>query len=373
MWFEETVTVDDAIQLFDEIRDRTYEIIVNLARELLDIWPPTANIPITPFEPQGVVVHASRTPSMWNSMHLLTRNVYGTHFLIMSGRHTTSALHDYPMLRDLPSEIFMPFHPDQLIQHSGYISSMTYGIELRSVGRLRPYLSETKPPPIMPIEECNDVFTFNGEEDPELYMPFDSWREKFEGPSYSYDDMFYELPTRGQIITMIALMKALKAYSEYEFDKNLIIPSNCVRRSDPVFPGIPWDLVRKTVIDNKPLQYLGESSGQSNDWIRHIFTDNPCTFEAEDIEFENDGTLGGQLDYARWRAEMDDGHLLALFDTERTYTLAVGYKRSLAAAGYHVETPEDCNFAMQLYAVSRGISECVESDVYSKLQQEFPL
>lgn len=261
---------------------------------------------------------------------------------------------------------------DDTIKHSGYLSEHAYGIELRTVGRLRPAMGETLPPPILPVEEHDHVFQWNEEDQPDFYTSDNMWRTPFEGPVYQYQDNFFELPTRNQIIAMLIVLKVLNAYTHNSFENKFIIPGNCVHATTPILPGVPWDLVRQCTMGKQSIQQAIDQ------WINPVFTVNPCTFESEDIEHENAGMLSEQLDKVRWRGELDDGQLLMLFDTEREYKIAMGYRFHLQSLGYHADDlsnkiPETSNFAMQLYAISRGLGDKRESDVYTRLQHELNL
>lgn len=360
MWFEKGIDKKQAEDLFTEIEEYTLTTIINDAREMRDLWPFAGDIATVPFEPKGVVVHISRTPSLWNAFHLLSRHVYGSHFLIAAGRHRKDNLLGYPLLRDLPSAIFSPFKFDQLIQHSGYLSQHTFSIELRTVGMLRPHIADV-PPPVHRNEETIEHFK-SQEEEINLFTPFNQWRVPFLGKPYAYDDMYYELPTIQQVASLAVLMKALNVYTDGQFIDQLIVPSNCVHDMLPVLPCIPWDQLRTYVTSNTPFNHAG--------WMNHL-AKRAHPSEYEDLEDENDGTLGEQLDFARWRGEKDIGELLTLFDYERQYSMAHGYKRYLAEMGHDVSTKEACNLAMQMYAIKKHLGQSRESDVYTALQMEY--
>jgi len=144
-WYETEFTKETAKQFLEECWNFTATYVLNNARELVPNWPLTNTMSrsVFKYEPEGAIVHISETPSMWNALHMQTRHVFGTHFMLMAGQRSKTVKMEYPLLGELPSTLFMMYPPEAIVPHSGFMSLRTWGIDLRNAGRLRPVIAES--------------------------------------------------------------------------------------------------------------------------------------------------------------------------------------------------------------------------------------
>jgi hypothetical protein len=362
-WFEVNFNKDLARQFLEECWNFTSEYVLNNARELVPSWPLTNIMPksVFKFEPDGAVIHISETPSMWNALRMQTGHVFASHFIVMAGQRA-HALDRYPLLKQLPSTVFMLYPVDAMIPHAGFLSPRTWGIELRNAGRLRPVKEDIEVMPLMPSEETERNFTAidNGRYD--CYWRQDLWRHKFEGPVGRFENSFYEMPTLAQVTSLIALLRALDCLygdeENYGLDRRLVVPSNCVSAQSVKLPFIHWDGVRNAMLDREIINPEWE-------WLAPLSTD-PCQFEGHDLDWDDESLLAEQFDHVRWRGDRDDGQANVL-DEERAFALANGYKRSLAMLGYDTS---DCDFSLAMWAIARGLGTNTDEIVYARMNQE---
>jgi hypothetical protein len=365
-WFEEDFDKETAIEFLLECQNFTSEYVLNHARELVTTWPLTNVMPknVFQFKPEGAVVHISETPSMWNALHMQTRNLFSSHFLVMSGQRAMH-LQNYPLLSQLPSTIFMLYPLDAMIPHAGYMSPRTWGIELRNAGRLRPVLTGNKPLPLMPSEETERNFMATDNVKYDCYWRQDLWRHKFNGPVANFEDYYYELPTVSQVISLTALLRALDCVAEenngYGLDRRLVIPSNCISAQHLKLPFINWNIIREQII-------LRDVINPKWEWLAPLSHD-PCQFEGHDLDWEDESLLAEQFDDTRWRGERDDGQGV-LLNESRAFKLASGYTRSLSMFGYDSTDPD---FSLKMWAIARGMGTNAEELIYNRINHESPL
>jgi hypothetical protein len=234
---------------------------------------------------------------------------------------------------------------------------------------LRPHFEDIKPHPLSISEESNPQYFVRDFplrdrlDSPNLYMPFDMWRESFPGTPYEFRDRYYELPTRSQIKTLIIILKALHGYTDGGLDKRLIVPSNCIHNHEPIFPGIPWERIRGCAVGEMNFP----TRKGKHDWVTPLFHNHPTSFETDDFQYEDEGTIASQIDYARWRSEVDDGQLLELYDDTYDYQgrQFYQYRRTLSEYGYCAMSAEEANFATRLYAVAHNVSKF--KDIFEKI------
>lgn len=361
-WFEKYLDNDKAEQFIDELHKFTEEFVVNYAREVIPVWPLTNVLSRTyfSFDPQGVIVHSSDTPSIWNALHMCTRHVYGTHFIILSGRRMPMQA-NYELLSEIPATMLMLYPLDALVPHAGYISSKTWGIDLRNAGRLRPVEKGFDPTPIMPSEETDQNFITKPRTWYDMYWRQKLWCYPFDGPVGRWEDYCYEAPTKNQIIALIAMLRVLYILSDRKLDRRMIVPSNCINGGRHVLPFLVWRAIRDNMTTIDPIS-------EDYEWINHLST-NQCEFEAYDIEDEDESMVGEQLEQMRWRGERDDGQLALLF-SKRHFELGGGYRKSLRYYGYDTT---DLDFSMHMWALSRGLLDARDEEIYNKMNRESPL
>jgi len=361
-WFEEDFSKDVARDFLRECWNFTSEYVLNHARELVPTWPLTNIMPknVFQFEPDGAVVHISESPSMWNTLRLQTGHVFASHFIVMTGKHA-SVFNQYPLLNELPSTVFMLYPFDVMIPHAGFLSAKTLGIELRNAGRLRPVPYGTEPLPLMPSEENDRHFTITNTQDYDYYWRQDLWRHKFAGPVGHLGEYAYELPSRAQIISTLALLRTIECLlgdeDTYGLDRRMIVPSNCVSAQHTKLPFIDWDAMRELTLRR------GEIPTQ--DWMTIFPTRTNTDFEWYDLHNDDESLIAEQFDLLRWRGERDDGQLTTL-NEDREFKLATGYKRALGAEGYDTT---DLNFSLNLWAIANGIGGNTDEIIYNKLNQ----
>jgi hypothetical protein len=361
-WYEKILHVDTARQFIEECRSFTTEYIVNFCPEVVHQWPFSNKLPshIYDFEPDGAIVHISDTPSMWNAINMLSRHMYGSHFVIMAGSHNPggSSLENYPLLSQLPATVLMIHDPDQLVAHAGYLSQCSWGIELRNTGRLRPYRKGMKPTPLTPAEETDRNFKAEPDARYDCYWRPDLWRYPFPGPACRWEDYFYEMPSMAQVHTLVAVLRVL--HQLHGLDRRLIVPSNCVSGSIPTLPVLPWDYIRECATAQGAVDMTSDRFT--------IFSKGPCTWETHDLDWEDESLQGEIMERARWRGELDDGKLVIL-DQDREFAMSNGYARTLGYFGYDVTDP---NFSLHMWAMAQELGDAKDSDIYNRLNQASP-
>lgn len=360
-WYEKEFDRETAEQFITELHRFTEEFVLNYAPEIMAAWPLTNILPDTifRFNPRGAIVHTTDTTSLWNALHLTTKHVFGTHFMIASGRHSNkSTMSRYPLLSEVPADIMMLYPLDALVPHSGFVSPFTWGIELRNAGRLRPYPKMLKPLPLMPVDETDKSFAMQPNERYDAYWRNNLWCDKFEGPTFQWEDFLYELPTIGQVISLVVLLRVLDCLNN-GLDRRLVLPSNCISGSIPKLPLIAWDMIRdesskRTIINTE------------HEWL-NFFSPGPFGFEMHDIDDEDESMHGEQMDSSRWRGERDDGQLTAM-RAARQFKLASGYTKVLEPLGFDRSDP---NFALHMWAISKGFAISRDEVIYSHANAEF--
>lgn len=360
-WFETDFDRATADQFVEELHRYTEEFILNYAKEITITWPLTNVLPrsLFKFNPRGAVIHSTETPSIWNALHLNTKHVFGTHFVVMSGKHENkSTMSRFPLLAQLPAEILMLYPLDALVPHSGFVSPFAWGIDLRNAGQLRPFPKHMRPMPIMPSEENARNFKMSAEGRYDPYWRSRLWCYPFEGPTVRWEDYLFELPTVQQVVSLIALLRVLDHYAN-GMDRRLIIPANCISGGVPSLPVLVWNIIRDMVAERNVIN-------PEHEWLNYLWS-STTPHELHDVEDENESMHGEQMERARWRGERDDGQLAAI-KSARQFKLASGYKRDLDKLGYDASDP---NFALQLWAISQGLTIAREEDIYSKANRVF--
>lgn len=363
-WFEVNFNKDLAREFLTECWNFTSEFVLNNARELVPTWPLSNTMPrnVFKFNPEGAIVHISETPSMWNALHMQTGHVFASHFIVMSGNRARGPLSRYPLLKQLPSTVFMLYPLEALLPHSGYLSNRTWGIELRNAGRLRPVPKGLTAMPLMPSEETDRNFVVNDDENYDFYWKQDLWRNKFDGPVGRFENSFYELPTIAQVTSLIAILRALDCIhdndDEYGLDQRLVVPSNCVSAQHTKLPFIHWDGVREHMLKREIINPEWE-------WLAPLSHDS-CQFEGQDLDWDDESLTAEQFDQLRWRGARDDGESSVL-NEERILTMASGYKRSLRVLGYDTS---DTNFSLNMWAIANGIGNLPEELIYDRMNKE---
>ena len=358
-WFEMIFDRRTVIEFLAECRQFTEEFIVNYAKEMIPSWPLTNILPNKHFifEPNGAVIHTSESPSLWNALHMCTRHIYGTHFMVLSGRNQTITHHlkRYPLLSALPTPVLLLYPLDAHIPHSGYFSSKTWSIELRNAGRLRPYRKGLQPQPLMPSEETENNFNIIPGHAYDAYWRQNLWCLPFSGNIFQYNDRIYEMPTYHQLISLVILLRILDTYCD-GMDMRAVVPSNCVNGADPKFPYFRWNLIRDIAKQRGPISHVRE-------WT--IYPTTNTAYEYHKLEMEDESLLGELMEIMRWRGERDDGQVSVLYGN-REFFLARGYRPVFETMGYNNADP---NFTMRMWTLSHGLQECKDNEIYGKINK----
>lgn len=363
-WFEKEIDNITAHEFIDECHSFTEEFILNYAKEMIATWPLTNILPssIFKFKPKGAIIHTSNTMSLWNELHLCTKHIFGTHFVITSSNHDPN-ISKYPLLAELPANILMMYPIDALVPHSGYISPFTWGIELRNAGLLRPSHKGMKPTPILPSEETERNFRVTPNIEYDAFWRNKLWCYPFNGSIIQWEDYIYELPFVNQIVSLIALLRALDQLSG-GLDRRLVLPSNCISGSEKCLPYIVWDKLRTVISERNAIEvsheYLNYFTVATNTRLSKL--DEMC-----DIEDEDESLHGEQLELFRWRGERDDGQLAAL-KAQREFNFSSLYRSHLESIGYD---KSDTDLALQLWAISQGLTIAKDDEIQSRIHQMF--
>jgi hypothetical protein len=306
--------------------------------------PPTE----VPFIPSGAIIHSTRTRTMWDALRVIGSEAYGTHFVIAS--HKKYPNPEFELLSSVPSTIFMPMGWESAVPHSAFLSTITWGIDLRNVGKLRPWRSPigADPTPIFNGEETIDMFRYTKSQQPSFFWWDNLWRSKFNGHAEKWFNFYYEVPSFAQIKTLIILLRVLNAL--YPMTPSMVIPASCIRNIDPVTPHVPWDLVRKFVFDTPEER---PTLAEFNHIIQTAKTRDDFDYTASDAIFTTD-TAKMQM----WRSESDEGLLHFVINGDninfvgKHHGTKAQYIQNLMALGYSLS---DVSFNARLYAAGHNI------------------
>lgn len=342
-WWNEEITEDIAIQFLEECREYTKRIINEHQPELKTrrfshVFPKSE----VPFVPLGAVIHATRTQSLWDALRVIGSEAYGTHFIVASTRWYKHP--DLKLVSSVPCSISMPMGWESAVSHSAYFSTISWGIDLRNIGRVRPWRSPigANPTPIFTGEERDSMFKFDQPGEPSFYWWDNLWRTPFKGRVDKWFDYYYEIPSFGQIQSLIILLRVLNAL--HPLDRRAVIPASCVYDIEPTIPHIPWDIIRRFVFDDVESIPTQEDFG-------NIFTlsggssgDFAPTRTDESFVIDN-------AKLHRWRTASDDGILHFVINGKpinwsvpRNHTKAQ-FITNIKLLGY---SPEDIDFAARL-------------------------
>lgn len=294
---------------------------------------PTTEVPFIPF---GAVVHTTRTKTVWDAMRVVGSEAYGTHFIIATHKGIKNA--EFELLSSVPCTILMPMGWEAAVPHSSYLSTVSWGIDLRNVGKLRPWRSPigSEPTPIFVGEENVNTFRYVQPLEPSFYWWENLWRSKFDGHVDKWFDFYYEVPTFGQIKSLIILLRVLNALNP--LNPRFVLPASCVRNIDQVVPHVPWEIVRHFAFeapDEKPtmedFNYIFKRVQSYGD-----FTPTP----SDDIFTTDNAKM------QRWRNENDDGMLHFILNgpkvdfTGTRYGLKSRFIEDLDMLGYDTRDPD---------------------------------
>lgn len=354
-WQEERINPDTIIQFFQECTEYT--------KKLLEMTPDLRQSKFNhhlpkiqhPFNPIGAVIHSTNTETVSETLRLIARNVYGTHFIITQKAPTISL---GALMREMPSVILMPMGWEEAVPHSAYMSKRSWGIDLRNIGRLRPWYKDNQTvPPIYPGEENPRMFKFNDPIDTDsmsFHWRKNMWREEFDGYSNYINGMYYESPNSNQVLALAALLHILNQYNE--IDEEYIVQSNCVRGFRCPIPSLPMYHLRNYAIDanEKHLRY-----------IKDKFIVEPYTTEFN-IENIDEVFINENLTMNRWRSALDDGELDFVLSGPDV-SLGLKDREALFHLGYSQADP---GLALRMFAMNCGVHQDYFTDAIGQIAKK---
>ena len=366
-WYWEHIKEKQVYQLFDEIRE--------LNKLLMEVSPGIFHFPKKPtiqgskkFSPQGAIVHVSNTKTLRQTISCNNRDVYSSHFIILSNRYIPKIkVEKFKLARSLPSTVIMPFGIDEYIPHSGYLSPVTWGIELRNRGFLRPS-EENFVGDIDPLRDHNDFRMW--QRDPLYYFwRENSWTSNYEQPAYTWQGFHYERFTLKQYMTLCIIIKCLARIKK--LNPALILPSSALMDEPNNSPIIPYDLfqrkVRRRNNKKEPQFKLAEFyTLQKNGGMFHK---DRVTDELD--SYINDDLVNTNVQRSAWRGTQDKEKLLNVFKhgDVKYPRIFSKYKKVLEFMGYHTDVYYFTK-SVHLYANARNI-ELNEDALEASLERDF--
>jgi hypothetical protein len=350
-WWNEDIDESTAIAFLKECQDYTRKTIMagqpDIKNRRFSHKLPNTEVP---FVPLGAVIHSSRTKTIWDALRVIASQACGTHFLVTT--HKGKANKEYDLLSTVPCSIFMPMGWESVVQHSAWLSTIAWGIDLRNVGKVRPWHSPigSEPTPIFVGEENDRTFKYANQGEPDFYWWDNLWRSKFDGNVDKWFDFYYEVPSFGQIKALIILLRVLNAL--HPLDKRAIVPASCVKNVEPVTPHVPWDLVRHFVFDSPNEKPTMEDFGHQIPTAKSYGDFHKGL--ADEVFVMDNAKLH------TWRTENDDGMLHFLVNgrevdfTGTRRTLRNQFHDDLERLGYDATT--DIHFAARMFVAAHGMS-----------------
>ena len=357
-WYEKNFDRATALEFLSQLRTYTLEFIVNREPHLASIMP-TADLGAMHLQPNGAIIHPSHSKYLWSSIKAALQPNCTQHFIIARKRHErVNYIGHYPLVQALPTTVLMPHPPTELIQHSGWVSKRTVGIELCNCDMLRASRSFiVEPSDYDPVR-----FAMNDGIDQNSYKFFwagNAWREEFDGDVYIHGLHAYELPSMPQLESLAVVLRALD--EAYDIDPSLVLPCSCVGETPTVLPHLNFDELRiamkyRSAVD---VGVFGAAANQDNTYMD----------EDDIIDEDIEGLTAMEAGRNRWRSDTDDGHFSIL-------KRMVNYKYNciddeteayLQQCGYHTE---DVNTAMTLWALSHtttAINGFDETDIAQRM------
>lgn len=365
-WYWEGIKEEQCFQLFDELKE--------LNKLLMQVSPGIFHYPKKPtiqgskkFSPQGVIVHTSGTKTLRQTISCNNRNVYASHFIILSNRYAPKLeLNKYKLARDLPATVIMPFAIDEYLPHSGYLSPVTWSIELRNRGILRPseenFISE-----VNPLEDHNSFRMWK--KDPlYYYWQEDSWTSAYEGPAYTWQGFHYERYTIKQYLTLCIIIKCLQKIKK--LNPALVIPSSGVNGDVFHSPLIPYDMMQWKIAgrDKKDRIFRMDDFDKLHK-KGNLYYNERVGDELQ--SYINDDLIDSNVRRNAWRGTRDKEKLVKVFKhgDAKFPKIYAKYRKVLEFMGYYTDTMYFTK-SLQIYANSRDI-ELEEDALEASLERDF--
>jgi hypothetical protein len=348
-WWNKDIDNQTAVSFLKECQDYTQKAIQNdqpdiKAYRFSHKIPPSA----IPFIPFGAIIQTTRTRTIWDALRVIGSEAYGSHFIIASHKGISSK--EFDLLSRLPASIFMPMGWESAVPHAAHMSTVTWGIDLRNVGKVRPWYSpiSSEPTPIFVGEESANMFKHPHQSEPQFYWWDNLWRSKFKGHTEKWFDFYYEVPSFSQIKTLIILLRVLNAIQPLE--SRSVIPASCIRNIEPVAPHIPWELVRHFVFHSP-----NEEPTISD--FNHIIK-KPKSYGDFENTYFNDIFTTDNAKLQQWRSENDDGMLHFILNGPNVdfsgtrYGLKTRFVDDIRILGYDTD---DIDYAARLYVAAHNM------------------
>jgi len=328
MWWENPSEAT-ILQFFDECHDYTQKMIKKAVGNISRTWPFNHHLDSKrhPFTPKGAVINITNTLSVWDALRLYARQWFGVHFMI-TGHPAPSG---YELISQLPAAVLTPMRFDRALPHASYLSTRTWGFDLRLLGRLRPYFSATgqRPPPVYPEVAGGKMFNDVGVSNPDLYYQKNLWTSKFEGGSTFFAGYWWEMPVRSQMLTLVYILRALNRGVE-DLDPALILPSHCLNRKAHTMPFTDWDTFRRAIM-------VDQSHLAGNFCAAYPNHTHPLEWNTTKSSCDED-EIATLMKWHEWRAETDDGGLNYLDSDARPNDSLMSFGRQselLTGLGFH--------------------------------------
>lgn len=298
-WYEEDFSVNTVEEFFKQCQEFTKQAIEKSGIKGLKhtsfnfFEPPSQHV----FTPRGIVVSASKTVSIWDSLFAIASRAYNVNFIISNRKPRKG---DGELLEQMPATILIPSTVTNVIHHASYLSKYTWGIEIRNVGKLRPVSGRDKPDPVYKGEETDKFFT-SRRQPSKYYWWNDLWREEFDGRSVPYGKYFFEHPMNRQVEALLVLIRILSKYTPIR--RELILPLDCIIGGEPHLPSIDWHAVRETFFGTEKTQEYSRNKLLNNievdksDWNRKEQRDEYFLRELSIYHSNRVGFDNGQVDF----------------------------------------------------------------------------
>jgi len=266
------------------------------------------------FLPTGAVIHESKTRSVADTLRCIARGVYGTHFVIeRDGTMKAGG----PLSEEVPFTIFAPMSLEHAVPHAGYLSDITWGIDIINNGLLRPRIrAENRPNGIYREDFKRANFSlphlqslgYNGNSPMEYFTRYEEWTTSSgDLPKQLIGDLFYEQSHVLQFVTLIALLRALNAITP--LNRALIVPASVVTsQANPVFGNLDWEYIREATFDFGVVDRAKIGPLSQSDFIGTLSTNKTTNTEESQIsELVND---------LEWRADVNEDTLREFLRTK---------------------------------------------------------
>ena len=262
------------------------------------------------FVPTGAVIHASKTRNSMDALRAIARGNYGTHFVVgKNGARKKGELSE-----SVPCNVYAPMSIEHSVPHAGYLSDLTWGIDLVNLELLRAYYghADIKPRHIYREEFKKNFISRNRWVERhgkgvkiDYYSRYNNWSEPFVAigtmPKYvNPDGDTYEAISLDQVMTLVILLRALNSISPLSC--GMIVPASCVTyKAEPCFVGLNWTYLRSLL-----WKYKTESKVQGN-YLGHDALDernNDIIHETE--QNVEEGQISETVIDNGWRSDIDE-------------------------------------------------------------------